>query len=209
MPLFLVKVTEKSPRMSITIGTFTREYEVEAPNLTGACLRVVDAPPRHKGEGYVERRTADPYTNNYVEPDASRYAAMGIAFPQGDRDCIAKVAELAGLDPEAERMELARAVGKAQARKDEANFADMIVGEGGWADRSVEENAASLRNWVEREWYDEEVEGRSWFHELESRLETTKILAGPSYAAAARESYWAEVGEIAAEVRAQATAPSP
>lgn len=209
MSLFLVRVTEKSPMVTVPVAVKTREYEVEAVNLTAACLRVVNAPVRPKGPGYVQRMDSDPYTHRYVEPDKARYAAISISFPQGDIAAIEKVVSYAGLDPEKERLELARALGRADARAAEANLLDMMATESGWETATPQENAASLRRYVENDWYDEEVEGRSWFHELQTQLATTGILAEPIFLDAAKDAYWEEVVAIAGELKTAQPAPAP
>lgn len=209
MPLFLVRVTEKSPNVTVPVAVTTREYEVEAVNLTDACIRVVHAPVRLRGTNYVQRMDSNPYTRNYVEPDASRYAAVGISFPQDGFKYIEKVVAHAGLDPEAERLELATILGRLHAEdKDFYTIEDLVTCESSWRDKSPEENRDSLRHYVENEWHDEEVEGRSWFHELEARMTKTQILDTPTCLAAAKEAYWVKVGEIAAAIEPPSTPTS-
>ena len=207
MPLYLIHVHPKPANATVPVAQRIHEFEVNSRTLTEACLAVIDAPMNLKGT--TLRRTEHPYLGTYVEPEAGKYAAVA-HVSEGKRDRVRDYVTTAGVDYDAERISRARHLGTSHGRSaaEATNLADMLTLDRSWEDLSAD-HAGKLRAYVENEWYDEEVEGRSWFHEMEARLRTVGLDQEDAISAAV-SAYWQEVHDLAARLNDERpVAPTP
>ena len=198
MSLYLVRVHAAPPNTTVTMVHRAYEYEVEADSLREACEMVAHQPVR--AEPPVKRNLGPgPGHREYVEPDRARFKAVA-DFTANDRASMARGIERA-FEEVTERKLAAQRLGRDHALvRGRSTIEECVTCVDSWDDASVD-HAAAFRSWVEGEWYDEVVDGRSWFHGLHGALDKAG-LGGDDLRKLAEEAYWTAAREVVAVLEA-------